>query len=78
MNDNIPSFQAIPEGSITPITENSVIVPIEDDLHQRLRTYVIHSEIDQPLLMTRLLNSALREFLDDHAPIQYPVSPLEA
>ena len=65
-----------------PVTSEFVppacsLIAIEDDLYQRLRIYITHNEIDEPLLMRRLLNDALREFLDDHAPIQYPVSPLE-
>jgi hypothetical protein len=54
------------------------LVAVEEDLYQRFRIYVTENDVSDRLLARRLLNNALREFLDNHAPIQYPISPLEA
>ena len=75
MNDNHSS--TIPPGMewVPPVC---FLVGVEEDLYERFRIYVNGNDVDERLLTKRLLNNALREFLDNHAPIEYPISPLEA
>jgi|GEM_PF-2572933 len=75
MNDYDPSTIHPETGSAPP---GWFLVAVEEDLYQRFRTYVTKNDVPDLLLTRRLLNSALREFLDAHAPIVYPVCPLEA
>jgi hypothetical protein len=78
MNDEASS--AIPPEMVdmgsTPPT--CFLIEVEGDLYHRFRIYITESDVSDRLLTKRLLNNALREFLDDHAPIEYPISPLEA
>jgi hypothetical protein len=74
MNDNDSSAVPPEMGSAPP---TCFLVAVEEDLYQRFRIYVTENEVSDRLLTERLLNNALREFLNAHAPIEYPVSPLE-
>jgi hypothetical protein len=74
MNDNNSSAVPPEMGSAPPAC---FLVAVEEDLYQRFRIYVTKNNVSDLLLARRLLNNALREFLDAHAPIEYPISPLE-
>jgi hypothetical protein len=52
-------------------------IEVEEELYERFRIYVNGNDVNERLLTKRLLNNALREFLDNYAPIVYPISPLE-
>lgn len=48
-------------------------IPIEDDLQLRLNYYVTTCDVNRDILARRLFNDSLRRFLDEHAPLNYPV-----
>lgn len=66
MNDQSPIH--IPS-SVPPV---GFIIPVRDDLRERLEEYCRQADLNRTELVERIFDDALRVFLDDHAPIIYP------